>query len=219
MLVATFSLPPETLALEETLERLPELEIETERIAAHSTKWVMPCLWVSNAEFDAVRAAFADDSTIDDVVETERFDEEAFFHVEWAAPVEHRIDEFLDKEGSLLHARLENGRWDVRLRFATRDQFEAFCEYFSEQDSSFQLLRLTEPDEPHEGGSELTATQREALVTAAELGYFRVPRELSTSELAEELDSSHQAVSELLRRGTETLVFSMLVTQGETDGQ
>lgn len=64
----------------------------------------MPCLWVSNAEFDEVAAAFRADSTIDDGVKTERFDEEAFLHVEWAAAVEHRFDEFLDKESTLLNA-------------------------------------------------------------------------------------------------------------------
>lgn len=217
MLVASFSLPPETLALEETMERIPQIELETERIAAHSTKWVMPCLWVSNAELDDVEAAFESDPTVDEIVKTEHFDEEAFFHVEWADVVEHRINEFLDKEASILNAQVEDGRWNIRIRFATREQFEAFREYLTDQNRSFQLLTLAEPDEPHEESEDITATQREALVTAAELGYYRVPREITASELASELETSHQAVSELLRRGTENLICSTLTSKAEID--
>lgn len=217
MLVALVSLPPEALALEEAAEAVPEIAIETERIAAHSTKWVMPCLWVSNVEFDTIEEAFDDDPTVDEIVTIDRFDEEAFVQVEWTAAVERRIDDFLDREASILDARLHDGTWRVRIRFATRQQFQEFRDYFAEREPSFQLLRLAEPNEPYEEATELTPTQREALVTAAEHGYYQVPREITATELATELDSTHQAVSELLRRGTENLIVSTLTTGDEPD--
>jgi hypothetical protein len=51
MLLATFQLDHEAIALKETFEALPELTVEAERIAAHSTEWTMPCLWMAHDEF------------------------------------------------------------------------------------------------------------------------------------------------------------------------
>jgi predicted DNA binding protein len=61
----------------------------------------------------------------------------------------------------------------------------------------------------------LTEAQRETLVAAFEAGHFTVPRETSLSELAKQLETSHQALSELLRRGTGTLIESTLITHSD----
>lgn len=53
----------------------------------------------------------------------------------------------------------------------------------------------------------LTDRQREVLQTAIEAGYYRVPREVSREELAEELDISGGTVSEHLRKIEAKLVF------------
>ncbi|PSP50724.1 hypothetical protein BRC67_09015 [Halobacteriales archaeon QH_3_68_24] len=60
------------------------------------------------------------------------------------------------------------------------------------------------------GGVRLTDTQFATLETALESGYYRVPREQTIEELATELDVSHQALSERLRRGHRTLVETVL---------
>ena len=48
MLLATFRFDHDALALAETFEQVPELDVEAERIAAHATEWTMPCLWATN---------------------------------------------------------------------------------------------------------------------------------------------------------------------------
>ncbi|MEF8776007.1 MAG: helix-turn-helix domain-containing protein [Haloarculaceae archaeon] len=48
----------------------------------------------------------------------------------------------------------------------------------------------------------LTAAQREALLRAVRGGYYSIPRETSTMDLAEELTIFDQAVTERLRRGS-----------------
>lgn len=60
----------------------------------------------------------------------------------------------------------------------------------------------------------LTAERYEVLTAAAERGYFDVPRRLTMTELAEELDISQQALSERLRRGHGTLIDSALRIDG-----
>lgn len=216
MLIATFLIPPEALALERALRDFPEMEVEAERIAAHSTRWVMPCLWVAEADFDSVDDALANDPTVANVVETEEFADEKYYNLEWSDAVKERVDLFLDMEASILDASATAAGWKVRVRFASREQFDVFREYFDEHDHSFELLDLTEPGAPRQSYGELTPDQRNALVVAVERGYYRVPREVSARELAEELGISHQALSERLRRGMENLVHSTLVTRKET---
>lgn len=213
MLIATFSAQPDAFALERTLDEVPGMHVQSEHVAAHSTEWVMPCLWIAEAAFDDVTAALEDDPTVQDIVEVEQFTEEAFYHLEWSDEVEQRINTMVDKEGSILDASVTEGTWQIRIRFASRDQLDAFCEHFTGQGGSFHLIDLSNPDTPHQVFGKLTASQRDALVTATEHGYFEVPREMSATDLAEELDISHQAVSELLRRGIDNLITATLTAQ------
>ena len=215
MLVGTFSLPPAAVALEHTLTEVPALEVEAERIAAHSTKWTMPCLWAANADFDTVDDALADDPTVEDVVEAYEFDDQKYYQLDWAEPIEGRIDAYLDKKASMLDASANATGWRVRIRFTSREQFERFREHLHDNDVPFQLEQLGKPEAPRQTFGDVTPDQRNALALARNHGYFRIPREVSTRELADELDISHQSVSELLRRGTENLIDATIVTADE----
>jgi predicted DNA binding protein len=59
----------------------------------------------------------------------------------------------------------------------------------------------------------VTPGQQNVLVAARERGYFDIPRETTLRELADELDVSHQTLSEHLRRGIMNLVDATLTTQ------
>lgn len=45
--IVEFAIPVEEFALRKTLERLPEIEIEVDRVVAHETTHVLPFVWVS----------------------------------------------------------------------------------------------------------------------------------------------------------------------------
>ena len=212
MIIATFSLPHHAVALERAFEELPELQVEAERIAAHSRAWVMPCLWAANAEFDAADEVIEADPSVDDVVEAYEFADEKYYQLDWAEDVDERIDSYVDQRGSILDAEADADGWRLRIRFVDREQFDAFRDALDERGTDFELRDLTEPGAPRETFGRLTPDQRDALVAARERGYFEVPREATVRDVAEELDVSHQAVSELLRRGTANLVDATLVT-------
>ena len=216
MLIATFSLPHDAVALEQAFREVPELEVEAERIAAHSRAWVMPCLWTANAEFDAVDEALAGDPTVDTIVDGYAFVDEKYYQLDWTEDVDERIDSYIDQRGSILDAEADADGWRIRIRFVDREQFDAFRNALDERGQSFELRDLTEPGAPRQTFGELTPDQRDAIVVARERGYFEVPRRTTVREIADELEVSHQAISERLRRGITNLVDATLKTSGRS---
>lgn len=216
MLIATFRLAHEAVALEQAFTDEPEMNVEAERIAAHSTKWTMPCLWIATDDFDAADEALANDPSVERIIEFDEFTDEKYYHLEWADNVEERLDKYIDQQGSILNAEVTARGWKLRIRFISRDQFDTFRETLTEQGYSFELLDLTEPGSPRFSHGELTPSQRDALIAAQERGYYEVPRQVSTREIAAELDISHQTLSGLLRRGTGKLIESKLTTENSS---
>jgi len=216
MLAATARLEPGGIALERTLRVLPEIEVQAERIAAHSTTWTMPCLWIKHDDFDAVDAALAADPSVSSIIERTTFEDETFYHIDWNDDVYERINAYVNHEGSLLHAEATGTGWEVRFRFMSRDQFDQFRKRLAAGGHSFELIALTRPADPRHMGGALTPGQREALRSAADRGYYDIPRAISTRDLADELEMSHQNLSKLLRRGTGTLIEETL--EASADG-
>lgn len=212
MLIATVRVDPGAIALSETFDEVPDLAVRAERIAAHSTKWTMPCVWATADDFDAVEEALAGDSSVDAVVEATEFVGEKYYQIDWSDAVDDRVDSYLDREASILNARGTVDGWRLRIRFATRDQLDRFRRHLRERGHSLELQSLVDPEENRRPLTEVTPSQREALQAASERGYFEVPRQISTRELADELGMSHQNLSKLLRRGTAKLIDQSLET-------
>lgn len=91
----------------------------------------------------------------------------------------------------------------------------AFQTHFRETGRQFEVNNLSQPTEPRQREHGLTDEQHEALVAAVSGGYFQVPRSTSVAELGEALDVSANAVSQRLRRGSETLVRTALTVSDE----
>lgn len=102
----------------------------------------------------------------------------------------------------------------VLARLPSRDALAAYARACERRGVSFQVRRLYR--EEAAGGAEpigqygVTDAQREALVSALEMGYFDVPRDTSLEAVAEELGVSGQALSTRLRRGQANLVANTL---------
>lgn len=117
--------------------------------------------------------------------------------------------------------------WAERRWFADRAAFDAYRAFCRENGGTFRLDRLldvdratgtTDPDDAngttptHTG---MTDAQREALVTAHELGYFDVPREATLADVADELGVSPPSLSERLRRAQSHLVGRLRAAEGD----
>lgn len=213
-LIADFSVPAEAFVLAETLERLPDATIQVERVVAHTEAGVTPYFRATGGDLDEFEAALDDDPSIEDIVTLEEAQEERFYRANWVDNIQSMVFALDAGQTAVMEATGENGQWEFRLLFPDHEKLSEFDSFIREEDLSFELLRTFRPDNPSTFGQyEVTDEQRDALVMAFEDGYFEVPRDTSTEDLADELDVSSQAVSVRIRRGLTNLLDSTVVPE------
>ncbi|WIV68230.1 helix-turn-helix domain-containing protein [Natrialbaceae archaeon AArc-T1-2] len=204
--IAEFRLSTTEMALADTLEYVPDATVRLETAVSRT----LSGLWVLDAEREAIESAFEADPTVESATLLVRTDEGLLYDVEFAEDARRLCDELLAEGGSLLEARGADGSWQVRMRFRDREKLCRTHDRLLESGVNIDVRRVTDLDETTATHTRLTPEQQEALSAAFELGYFEIPRRISMEELADELDISHQALSERLRRAYETLVDAEL---------
>lgn len=217
--ILEFELPPDEFALQEAFKTYPHAEIEIERVVADAPDHLTPYVWAYADDFDALEAAFEDDPTVKRMAVLAEMDDERSYQMTWAGPIDHLLTFLTDHEGAVTHAHGSEAGWNLRLLFPDHETLSQAHDSVTEAGFSLDIQAVyTAEDERHRRYG-LTETQRTTLVTALQSGYFTVPREVSLTELAEQQDLSHQALSERLRRGMDNLVESTLLTQDEREGE
>lgn len=138
------------------------------------------------------------------------------YQLRWAKGVEHVLYLLLKKEGAIRSASLHTNddAWTVQLLCPRRDMSSEIYEFCEDNGLSLTVDALYDFDGDRGSGHGLTKCQYESLLEADEMGYYDVPRDTTLSELAEQLDVSHQSLSERLRRGHGALVDRYLKTNG-----
>lgn len=106
--------------------------------------------------------------------------------------------------------------WEFEIRFLTHEQLGEFQDHCLNAHIPLKVGRFYNPVRPGTGmWYGVTGPQREALMCAVQSGYYSIPRQTSTQELADKLGISDQAVTERLRRAIETLTKNTLVAMQE----
>ncbi len=62
--IAEFSIPADEFALRETLERLPEIAIEIDRVVVHDATHVLPFVWASGEGSEDLPGILDDDPSV-----------------------------------------------------------------------------------------------------------------------------------------------------------
>lgn len=208
--VVDVTIRTESFTLQNALSAEPDITVEAERIASHSTEEVLPFLWASGGDVDAFQQAMEEDPTVTNVAAIEEGEGSALFLLEWHEEFTELITEMIDQHANILEARAKEDSWQLRLRFAEEGQVSGFREYFDERGHTFEVQKLFHPSTSRQREFGLTPEQYETLVTALREGYFTVPRTISIEELANELGISSNATSQRLRRATGNLVRNTL---------
>ena len=215
-------IPAEELALYEALSSLSGVEFEVERIVQSGDEAAMPLMWIRNAEQEAVENAIETDPSVRDLTLLSAFDDELLYRMNWVSEVDLVLQMLTNSEATITDTYGTDGRWYLRVLYPDRDSLAKTTQFAGDEDLTFEVTAIREMQGEPSGRFGLTDAQFEALTAALENGYYKVPRELEQSDLADELDISHQALSERLRRATGALVEDALLvgaTQADRDSQ
>ena len=189
-----------------------ETVLESPRPLAVEDEDVTPYFWAAGGDFETLESALDDDPTVAECITVEDHDDERLYQVTWernAAGIVYAVSE---TGATILEATTEDGSWFVEMLFPDSESLSAFQDYAATHDLSFELVWLHRSTHPEAFGRyDVTEEQREALVTAYEMGYFEIPGKVSLGELADELDISKNAASARLHRGYANLVQNTLV--------
>lgn len=202
---------PESLALSETFDAVPDAEVEIVSLTANGTDRAAPLLWVTDAEAEAVADALRADPTTRTVSLVSRRTRDSLFRVDWVDRVESVIRDFAAKSGAVVSARATSEAWTFRMLFVDHDAVSRTVERCRDAGVEVDVTRISNlgTARPFDDSS-LTSPQCATVETAFAEGYYEVPRETTLEGLADELEVSHQALSERLRRGHRSLVRQAL---------
>lgn len=87
---------------------------------------------------------------------------------------------------------------------------EEFANSMFEGGINCQIKKVIEYQGSSRPLDKLTERQQEAFRTAYEVGYFEVPREVTSDEIADELDVNNSTALELVRRAEQNLMSELL---------
>lgn len=207
--IAELTIPADEFALRRTLENLPELEVEVERVVAYDPGHVMPYVWFSGPDEETLTALddeLTEDSSVDSVELLTDLEDERLYRMDWVEDVTFFLHMLTEEEATILHATGEQAQWQLRILFPERDSLSRTYEFATDQGFTVDIQKIHELDDDRYGRYGLTDAQHETLVQALDRGYYQIPREVDMEELSNELGISHQALSERLRRAHRALV-------------
>ncbi|MDQ2052487.1 helix-turn-helix domain-containing protein [Natronolimnohabitans sp. A-GB9] len=218
--VVELEIPADRLGAAQTFDRVSTFEFEIGGMIGDTP----PLVWVSGPDRETVREALEADPSVDVIAtlgDETQTDGASIDHERWLFRLEFGAESKLfeqivmENDGAILEACGENGSWSVTLLFHDREALSECYALFEQYEFRMEVRRLAGVDDVASAQTPLTQTQYETICKAHELGYFDIPREITLKELAAELDISHQALSERLRRSQAALVSAEL-TDGMT---
>lgn len=201
-----------------TLEAVPEATLQLEEIRSLPDERLQFLMWVAECEFHTFEAAVVTDETIQEFRQLTDVGDRRLYRFTLSETGE-ATSTYLAAAAEdivVLDLTVTTDGMRVIARIPSREALQAYTEACQQRGVRFQLKRLYEEKEattPDRDGGEqfgVTEPQREALRCALEMGYFEVPRETSITEIADQLDTSGQALSTLLRRGEKNLLQNTL---------
>ncbi|SEO61992.1 hypothetical protein SAMN04487948_103525 [Halogranum amylolyticum] len=216
--IAEIELPAEEFALYETLSAFPNADFEVVRMVAHQEQ-LTPYVQVSGDDLGGLDEALEADPSVTDARLVDDLEQERLYRMEWSDDVEVILYMVSEESAAVVDMHGRDTHWQLRVLFPDRTSLSATSEFCTESDLTFTVRNIHELEQSTgRGGFGLSEDQYQTLVTAAEAGYFDVPREVTMDELAEHLGISQQAVSERLRRGHRALIDSALRPDESTIG-
>jgi hypothetical protein len=207
--IADIVVSDETSPLQTAVGEHGTAELEVQSCVAEEGA-VAPFVWIhgSPESIDAVERSFEDEPTIASsrrMTECDDGDDRRLYRIEW---VDERsvLGQLVEHSGTVLSATLDGGGWHIQFVFPTREGLSAAYEDWDTDRWEIYVDRIVSCDEESIETTGLTDEQHQAMERAVERGYYDIPRRITLKELAADLEISHQALSERLRRANRNLI-------------
>ncbi|AFZ74018.1 helix-turn-helix domain-containing protein [Natronobacterium gregoryi] len=212
--VVELEVPADRLGLAQTFDRVPTFEFQIGGLIGD----VAPLVRVTGPDRRTIEDTLESDSSVVVVASvasecSESEHEQWLFRLDFGERLKLFQQIVSANEGAILAARGRDGTWSVQLLYHDRKSVSTCHELFGQYDFGVEVTRINDPTDLEQERTPLTKTQYETIAAAHELGYFDVPRRITLEELAAELDVSHQALSERLRRCQSALVSAELASR------
>ncbi|WP_049900402.1 helix-turn-helix domain-containing protein [Natrinema sp. J7-1] len=204
--IADIEIPADGTGTGELFEAVPSLTCEMERVIASSGHG----LWLSGPSQPEIESALDEASAIGTYSLISSDEDRWLYDIKFEPDTVDPFEFTLEENGTVLSASASNGTWLLSVRVVDRESVSSLYDRLDDNGVTPTIVRLFDLAEESHSQCGLTARQYETLVAAIDHGYFEIPREVSMQELSEELDISHQALSERLRRAYRALVTSEL---------
>ena len=201
---ARFELPAPGFALVELFERVPDAAVELEPAVANPDDHALLLV-----EADAHRAVDAALRSSPSVAAVERFGREehrARYRVTWEGHARRVLRGLVAEGVTLIDLHGASGRWKLRVLAPDRAAIARAYDALEDLGCDPNCRSITRFGDGLANPAGVTDKQRKALTRAFELGYYDIPRDVTTEELAADLGVSHQALSERFRRAHKGLI-------------
>ncbi|MEY7848615.1 helix-turn-helix domain-containing protein [Natrarchaeobius sp. A-rgal3] len=213
--IAHLRIPADSFELGRILELEASGTVELENMVPLGEKAV-PFFSVSDEVRESFEQNVENHPSVERIIEVTRHDAERLYSLEWNVRRDVFLQGIVDLRGQLLSATGTVKTWEFEIRFPTHETLSEFQEYCSNAHIQLEVGRIYNPVRPGTGiWYGVTQPQRETLMRAVQGGYYSIPRQMSTQDLADVLDISDQAVTERLRRAIETLTTNTLIAMEE----
>ena len=207
--LAKVTFPADVVVLEATLDRLDGVEFDLKPSIAVEEAGLTSQLHVLTDDVRALEAAFDDDPTVTSYDRQLSSEGSHLYLVRWSERPP-AIDLLLENGGTPLQASTSQGAWHVTVMYPDREHLSRTADSCDRIDVRLLLDKLTPAEITAENPCRMTDVQTETVKRALELGYYEIPRGVTLVEIAEEMDVSHQSLSERLRRAHGRMVAQML---------
>ncbi|MGQ4555523.1 helix-turn-helix domain-containing protein [Halobellus sp. GM3] len=162
-------------------------------------------------DHDELESMLEADVTVESFELVDRSGDTAIYYIEHTPETRLISGVVTEQNGFLVHTETKDDGWLVHLLLPDRAALNAVWEYAIENDISLDIIEIYSNDDAGgESSYGLTDEQLAALQLAFDRGYFNEPRDISLSEVAEEMDLSSTAMSGRLRRGMRNLIAATI---------
>lgn len=217
-LLAEYKITCEGLPFVAVAREVPEATLELE-FHPSETQYTAFLVRVTEGPADAVEDAFDSGAFVAEYVPVEREEKTPCYRVQPAVSMGDQLGGYVDDvselqalaaaDADINRMRVTQTGWIQSGWFADRETLDRFRSFW-QRNGTFRLRRLSPAGDAGDADAGLTDRQREALLTAHEMGYFEIPRTASLQAVASELGITASSLSERLRRGQSHLIDTVV---------